>query len=62
MSIKETELIIKNLPTKQIPGPARVYQLPGFTGKFSQTYKELIPNIHRFFQKKSRKHFPILRY
>lgn len=46
MSIKETELIINNLPNKKAPGPSR------FTGKFYRTIKgEILPVLYNLFQK-----------
>ena len=37
--------MIKNLPTNQSPG------LDGFTGRFSQTFREVLTPILTFFQK-----------
>lgn len=46
---KEIELIIKNLNTKKNPSHL------GFTGEFCQTHKELLPSLHKYFQKKKEK-------
>lgn len=46
MTSKEIESVIKNLPTKKIPGPEN------FTGELYQTYKEKLNQILlKFFPK-----------
>lgn len=41
-NIQKTESIIKNIPTKTIPGP------DGLTDEFQQTFKEIIPISQSF--------------
>ena len=43
--ILKIEFIVKNLSTKNPPVP------DGFTGKFCQTFREVIPLLHKSFLK-----------
>lgn len=49
MSIKKIEIVVKYLPTKEIPGP------DGFDAKFLQTFKEeiilILSNLLQIFEK-----------
>lgn len=55
---KETELLVKSFHTntKKTPG------LDDFTGEFYQAFKELIPAIHKLFQRNKREHSPCILY
>lgn len=46
LSVTEVEFVVKNFPTKKIPG------LDDFTGELFQTFKEkIIQVLHRLFHK-----------